>query len=924
MSKVRSVRAIVVAALVILAVAAAAAGGTILRLRAIVIEEGIKDTTNTAIVVAEQIDRSIQSIDLVLTDLWDRIAALHIEDPGQLRHALERGTFHATMMDRLARLPQAFSLAVADQDGNIVASTSGHAAHGINIGDRDYFQNARANDLPLTVSAPYLARVSRETTMAFAKRLNAADGSFAGIVFSSVPVGYFKQIDRPLEAVEGHSFMVARKDGVIITRFPDLPRTYERIPLHSGWYHKVAEGGGSYHSHGFEGQTSQLVATQVSRQYPLVTTVGIAEAPLLKEWQRLSITIACGTLLIVGCAIFLLWFVLRQFRQLGTSETSLAEKSEMLDTALHNMSQGLTMFDQDLRLIMWNDQYQTVYNIPACALRPGMTLRDVINLRAAHGSHTLDAPDDHPQSRLEAGKDIVPVTVDRIDHLGNGRIVRVKRQVMANGWWVTTHEDVTDMQRNEARIAYLAHTDIITGLANRSHFMEKIEAARVQLAGHGEPFSIFMLDLDHFKFVNDSLGHAAGDLLLKAAGERLQTAIRDFDVVARFGGDEFAIIHAAARGAPSLPSPAKRVEDARERADAGGGLRRVGARDHRRDGSIVLANRILDAFKAPFEIEGHKMYVGTSIGIALAPDDGADSEDLLKKADLALYETKARGRNGFTFFDPRMTAAVAERHEIEADMRLGLARGEFELHYQPVVDVRTRSVSGVEALVRWRHPEHGLMPPARFIPLAESTGLIIPLGEWVLHQACRDAMAWPSHVTVAVNLSAVQFRKCNLLDAILGALSDSGLPPQRLEIEVTETVLLEKDTDHIALLHRLKEIGVSVALDDFGTGYSSLSYLTMFPFDKIKIDQSFIKEMAERADCAAIVCSVIGLGRSLDMITTAEGIETEEQFEIIRAAGVTLAQGYLFGKPCPAAELDLGSDLAITRRRRSGGGSEAA
>jgi diguanylate cyclase (GGDEF)-like protein len=511
----------------------------------------------------------------------------------------------------------------------------------------------------------------------------------------------------------------------------------------------------------------------------------------------------------------------------------------------------------------------------------------------AHGSHTLAAPDDHPQSRLDAGKDIVPVTVDRIDHLGTGRIVRVKRQVMANSWWVTTHEDVTDMQRNEARIAYLAHTDIITGLANRSHFMEKIEAARAQLAGHGEPFSIFMLDLDHFKFVNDSLGHAAGDLLLKAAGERLQTAIRDFDVVARFGGDEFAIIHAAAR-------------------------------DHRRDGSIVLANRILDAFKAPFEIEGHKMYVGTSIGIALAPDDGTDSEDLLKKSDLALYETKAGGRNGFTFFDPRMTAAVAERHEIEADMRLGLARGEFELHYQPVVDVRTRSVSGVEALVRWRHPEHGLMPPARFIPLAESTGLIIPLGEWVLHQACRDAMAWPSHVTVAVNLSAVQFRKCNLLDAILSALSESGLPPHRLEIEVTETVLLEKDTDHIALLHRLKEIGVSVALDDFGTGYSSLSYLTMFPFDKIKIDQSFIKEMAERADCAAIVCSVIGLGRSLDMTTTAEGVETEEQFEIIRAAGVTLAQGYLFGKPCPVAELDLGSDLAVTRRRRSGGGSEAA
>jgi EAL domain-containing protein (putative c-di-GMP-specific phosphodiesterase class I) len=230
----------------------------------------------------------------------------------------------------------------------------------------------------------------------------------------------------------------------------------------------------------------------------------------------------------------------------------------------------------------------------------------------------------------------------------------------------------------------------------------------------------------------------------------------------------------------------------------------------------------------------------------------------------------------------------------------------------------------VEALVRWRHPARGLIPPARFIPLAESTGLIIPLGEWVLRQACRDAMSWPAHITVAVNLSAVQFRKCDLLDAVRRALGESALPPERLEVEVTETVLLEKDTDHIALLHRLKEIGVSVALDDFGTGYSSLSYLTMFPFDKIKIDQSFIKDMAERTDCAAIVCSVIALGRSLDMITTAEGVETEEQFEIIRAAGVTLAQGYLFGKPCPVGELDLGRDLGGARRRRAGGGCEAA
>jgi diguanylate cyclase (GGDEF)-like protein len=900
MPKVRSVRAIIVAALLIFVVAAAAAGGTIVRLRAIVIAEGVKDTSNIATVISDQIDRSIQSIDLVLTDLLDRISALHVEHPDELRSALEKGAIETKMMERLSRLPQAFSLAVADRDGRIVATTSGGAAMGISIADRPHFQQLKAEDVPLSVSVPYLNRVSGDTAIAFAKRIDASDGTFAGIVFSSVPVSTFREINRPLEALAGHSFTVARSDGVIITRFPD--RGYQlgdRIPRHSGWYQKLAEGGGNYVSHGPDGNSPQLVAAHPSPQYPLVTTVGISEAALLSDWQRVSTIIALATLLILGCAMFLLWFVLRQFRQLSASERSLAQNTAVLDTALRNMSQGVIMFDKDLRLVMCNDQYLRLYDIPRSQIRPGMTLRELINLRIAHGSQALGINNDHPQASFDSGRDFSRVTVDRIDRIANGRIVRVKRQVMANGWWVTTHEDVTEKQQNEARIAYLAHTDLITGLANRSHFMEQIEGKLTRLKEDGEAFAIFMLDLDHFKYVNDSFGHAAGDLLLKQAGERLKAAIGSPDVLARFGGDEFAIVHAVARpDAPGSPG-----------ANAATPL----------GSSIELANRILEAFKAPFDVDGHKMYVGTSIGIALAPDDGTNPEDLLKKADLALYETKATGRNGLTFFHPRMIAVVAERQEMEADMRLALVRNEFELYYQPIVDVRTREVNGVEALMRWRHPEHGLVLPGRFIPLAEATGLIIPLGEWALRQACRDAMRLPEHITVAINLSAAQFRKGNVYDAIRRVLADSGLPPRRLEVEVTETVLLlEKETDSIDLLHRLKELGLSVALDDFGTGYSSLSYLKLFPFDKIKIDQSFIKDMAERADSAAIVCSVVGLGRSLDMITTAEGVETEAQLEMIRAAGVTLAQGYLFGRPCPFAELKLGEDSRPEQRRRNG------
>jgi diguanylate cyclase (GGDEF)-like protein len=901
MPKVRSVRAIIVAALLIFVVAAAAAGGTILRLRAIVIAEGVKDTTNIATVISDQIDRSIQSIDLVLTDLLDRISVLHVEHPDELRGALEKAGIEAKMMERLSRLPQAFSLAVADRHGIIVATTSGGAAMGISIADRPHFQQLKAEDVPLGVSTPYLNRVSGDTAIAFAKRLDSHDGEFAGIVFSSVPVSTFREINRPLEALEGHSFTVARSDGVIITRFPE--RDYQlgdRIPRHSGWYQKLAEGGGSYVSDGPEGRMPQLVASHPSRQYPLVTTVGISEAALLTDWRRLSTIIALGTLLIIGCAIFLLWFVLRQFRQLSASQRSLAQNTALLDTALRNMSQGLIMFDKDLRLVMCNDQYLRLYDIPRAEIRQGMTLRELINLRIAHGSQALGIDHDHPQASFDSGKEFSRVTVDRIDRVANGRIVRVKRQVIANGWWVTTHEDVTEKQQNEARIAYLAHTDLITGLANRSHFMEQVEGKLARLKQHGEAFAIFMLDLDHFKYVNDSFGHAAGDLLLKQAGERLKAAIGGTEVLARFGGDEFAVVHAI------LHTPAAALPDGAPSATSP-------------DCSIALANRMLEAFKAPFDVDGHKMYVGTSIGIALAPDDGTNPEDLLKKADLALYETKGAGRNGFTFFHPRMTATVVERQEMEADMRLALARDEFELFYQPIVDVHTREVSGVEALMRWRHPEHGLVMPARFIPLAEATGLIIPLGEWALRRACRDAMRLPPHITVAINLSAAQFRKGSVYDAICRALADSGMPPHRLEVEVTETVLLqEKETDSIDLLHRLKELGICVALDDFGTGYSSLSYLKLFPFDKIKIDQSFIKDMAERADSAAIVCSVVGLGRSLDMATTAEGVETEAQLEMIRAAGVTLAQGYLFGRPCPFAELKLGEESAAQRRRRNG------
>ena len=433
-------------------------------------------------------------------------------------------------------------------------------------------------------------------------------------------------------------------------------------------------------------------------------------------------------------------------------------------------------------------------------------------------------------------------------------------------------EDVTERARADERIKYMAHHDLLTGLSNRALFMEKIEEAGARLRRRGETFTVFMLDLDRFKYVNDSLGHPEGDSLLKETARRLKATLRETDVLARLGGDEFAILQTG---------------EADQRADA-----------------IALAKRIIDVITEPYDINGNKVAIGTSIGVAMAPVDGIEPSELMKKADLALYRMKSEGRNGYRFFDAQMTADAMALHQLEHDLREAMQRNELEVYYQPVVDGKTRQPVGAEALVRWRHPKKGFIPPDKFIPLAEETGLIVRLGEWVLQTACAEAAKWPAPLKIAVNLSAVQFKKSNLLDVVMCVLVDTGLPPERLELEITESMLIENDVNISDMIRQLKNLGVSIALDDFGTGYSSLSYLTKFPFDKIKIDKSFTQNLIKRVECRAIVSSVRALGHGLDILTTAEGVETEQQFEMLRAAGINLVQGYLFGRPCPASELD--------------------
>ena len=449
-------------------------------------------------------------------------------------------------------------------------------------------------------------------------------------------------------------------------------------------------------------------------------------------------------------------------------------------------------------------------------------------------------------------------------------------QLGANGKpiaYMAIRIDITARKRAEAQISYAATHDALTGLLNRAALLERMDQALARMRQQQGTLTVHILDLDGFKYVNDTLGHSAGDNLLKELADRLKSSLRETDIVARLGGDEFAIVQ-------------------------------TDATDQRED-AIALAVRTLETVARPFFLDGQEVRIGTSIGIALAPVNGTDAAELLKKADLALYRVKSEGRNSFSFFDEDLSEKAITRLQLVNDMRVALSRNEFELHYQPLFDTKTSRPCGMEALVRWRHPVAGLLYPDQFIAIAEETGLMEPLGQWILQRACADAVSWPENIKVAVNLSAGQFRSGALFDVILCALVESGLPPERLELEITESLLLQGKDSNVLVIQQLKNIGITIALDDFGTGYASLSYLLMFPFDKIKIDKSFTQGLLTRTDCMAVVASILTLARGLEIAVTAEGVETSSQFELLRAQGVNYVQGYLFGRPRPLAELDF-------------------
>ncbi len=488
-------------------------------------------------------------------------------------------------------------------------------------------------------------------------------------------------------------------------------------------------------------------------------------------------------------------------------------------------------------------------------------------LEAATGGGAGDALKDRAAEDSSFEGELATASGERIP------VETVPRTITFNGrpHRVVAIRDLRARRQAEAEIRFLAYHDPLTGLPNRTSFAARLDQHRLLHQRTGAPFAVLSVDLDRFKMVNDTLGHPIGDALLQQVADRLRSATRGTDVVARLGGDEFSI------------------------------LQTDGVQP---EAATTLAARLVELLARPFVIEGNVVNVGGSIGIALAPVDGEEPAQLVKCADLALYRAKLEGRGTFRFFEPEMDARMQERRALELDLRRALALDEFELHYQPQLAVRNDALVGCEALIRWRHPQRGLVPPAEFIPLAEETGLIVAIGEWVLVSACREAARWPATMSIAVNLSPAQFKGARIVETVGSALARAELPAHRLELEITESLLLQNNAANHATLHRLRDLGIRISMDDFGTGYSSLSYLRRFPFDKIKIDRSFIRELTVDPECHAIVVAVLNLGRSLKIATTAEGVETAEQLDRLRHDGCDEIQGYLISRPLRADEVD--------------------
>ena len=869
------------AAFMLLGLSTGAVGWTIWQLRTDAIRAATADAGNIAVVLASQLSRSLFSIDAVLLEINRSSKDRAIDSPSQLRAAFDREETYSSLKEHLVRLPHIFNIVIADENGQLVVSTAAWPTRNINIADRDYFKSARTRvDGQLTISVPFKNRVDGALTIVFARRLENSRGDFAGVVFASVSFEYFEAIYASTESIQSALFTLVRRDGIILYRHPTTQGFAGRkLSGYAIFDDAVSSGAKGFRLLAKADGVVRYVSLRQVSDYPLFVNISVAESVALAAWLQRSVAIGLGSATLLLCSIFLLIAISRQVRRLSASEAALRESKSIIGAMLDAVPARIFWKDKNLAYLGCNAPFA----LDAGFARPEDIVgkddfqtgwRDQANLYRDDDREVIESGlskllIEEPQT-TPAGN-VITILTSKVPLRGSsGEIVGVLGMYIDVTERKRLEEQLsTERRQHEDKISHLAHYDLLTDLPNRVLFYEKMEELLMRLPQSGA-FAVLSLDLDHFKSVNDTLGHPIGDKLLQAVAERMRGCVRDTDTIARLGGDEFAVLQA-----PFV-----------EHVDASS-----------------LATRLIEAVSAPYQLDGHKIVVGTSIGIAIAPDDASAADQLMKNADLALYRCKADGGSKYHFFEKQMDAGREERLALELDLRKALANDEFTLNYQPVVNIKTGKITACEALVRWHHPERGWVPPFEFIPIAEQTGLIEAIGEWVLNQACAAAAEWPDDITVAVNVSPVQFRSSDFIHVVKNALEKSRLPSSRLELEVTELVLIQDKNAAIAMLHRLKDLGTSIAMDDFGTGHSSLGYLRSFPFDRIKIDQTFVRDLPGNKDSLAIVRAVVGLSRSLGIVTTAEGVETRDQLEVLRTEGCTEVQGYFFSPPQSAIEM---------------------
>ncbi len=821
--------------------------------------EAERANKNFAMVFEENVLRSIGEIDKALLYLRRTI------------ESRKDTTDFATIVSTTDVLSEIIvQVAIIDSNGIMRASNAGpQPAPLMDLSDREHFRaHLNSTSDNLFISKPLIGRVSGKWSVQFTRRFSNSDGSFGGVVVASLDPEHLTKFYDRIDFGSPVSISLIGNDGVVRSSGGSAGG-YKLGQDLSGTelVKRLREGNNATFEDPSFADGAQLVTIRKVKDHPLWVSVSSKRADLFKDsFATLKLNVGIGVILTI--------IILAAVERILRSEERARLKAEQLRLTLENMSQGIMLVTKDLQIPIINGRCGELLDLPAEFIKKPPRFDQLVDFQTQHGK---------PRSAVNAGGREFLAQSTYISPAGapgqlavcerimpNGTVIEVRSGHLPDGSFVQTFTDITKRWEAEAHVARLASEDPLTGLPNRRVFRSTLEQmTRLAQNGDGKgksDFAVLFLDLDRFKVINDTLGHRIGDLLLQEVGKRLKLALRSTDMLARLGGDEFAVV---------VPSFATRTA------------------------LEVLATGLIVAVSQPYEIDGYRIRSSVSIGIAVGPQDGATVDDLLMAADLALYSVKAGNRGTFKFYEKTMNKELNDRRQIETDLREAIERNELELHYQPILDLRRNVVTGFEALARWRHPVKGMVPPALFIPVAEDSGLILPLGEWALREACRKATQWPDDLRVAVNLSPTQFTAVGLVSMIEEILNETGLAPGRLELEITERIFMENNESTLSMLRRLKELGVRISLDDFGTGYSSLSYLRSFPFDKIKVDRAFVSDLKENSDHIVIVQAVVSIARALGMTTTAEGVETEDQQKFLTTLGCDEVQGYLYSAPVP-------------------------